>query len=201
MPCGVFAPGPPWVQVILALPASAALKSSQGARVIAVRRPRGRAAEEPSPVGQRQTAVPLAACLTQVVNAGRPADRRHKRAGMALGIALAVLAFTGCAQPESQLATADEPTVRPNELAVAGDRPCPRELPVGDDPSGHGFGNAEPAHLLPGPTEAARSVGLQVQHLRPRRDRQRWRGLRMATQRTARIRERRRPSYPPGCSR
>lgn len=63
------------------------------------------------------------------------------RIGASLGLATAVL--TGCTP------TADDPAVRPNEFTDAGGRPCPKELPIGDDPSGHGFGIEEAADELP----------------------------------------------------
>lgn len=66
-----------------------------------------------------------------------------------LGLATAVLALTGCGVPWSGTATADSPTVRPGEMTDAGGQPCPKELPIGDDPSGHGFGVEEAAEELP----------------------------------------------------
>lgn len=64
-----------------------------------------------------------------------------------LGLATAVLTLTGCGMPWSS--TVDRPAVRSGEVAVAGGQPCPQELPIGDDPSGHGFGVERAAEQLP----------------------------------------------------
>jgi len=69
--------------------------------------------------------------------------------GIVIGLAAAVLLLTGCDTPWSSTPTADNPTVRPNELADAHNRPCPLALPIGDDPSGHGFGVEEAATEFP----------------------------------------------------
>lgn len=63
----------------------------------------------------------------------------------------ATMALAGCTD------TADDPEVRPHELSEAGHRPCPAELPVGDDPSGHGFGTDEPADQRPNLLEPKRA--------------------------------------------
>jgi hypothetical protein len=72
----------------------------------------------------------------------------HPRAGSGIGaflcVAATVLVLTACGT-----SNANTPEVRPAELTDAGDRPCPRELPTGDDPSGHGFGTDDPADELP----------------------------------------------------
>ncbi|CAN5408643.1 hypothetical protein BH09ACT12_BH09ACT12_21540 [soil metagenome] len=39
--------------------------------------------------------------------------------------------------------------MRSGELEAASGRPCPDELPIGEDPSGHGFGVEEAADQLP----------------------------------------------------
>lgn len=66
-----------------------------------------------------------------------------------VGLSIAVPLLAGCASPGSSTVTADTPTVRTNELADAAGQPCPQELPIGDDPSGHGFGTEEAAAGLP----------------------------------------------------
>ena len=74
---------------------------------------------------------------------------RGRSGGAVLGLGAAVLALTGCDLPWSSPPSSDDPRVRPSELSVAGGRPCPEELPVSDDPSGHGFGTEEVADELP----------------------------------------------------
>jgi hypothetical protein len=69
--------------------------------------------------------------------------------GALLGLASAALLLAGCDVPWSDTATANEPEVHPSELTEADGRPCPRELPIGEDPSGHGFGAEEVADELP----------------------------------------------------
>lgn len=66
-----------------------------------------------------------------------------------LAVATAVLVLSGCDLPWSSTATAQKPTVRTGELSDAGGRPCPQDLPIGDDPSGHGFGTEKVADELP----------------------------------------------------
>jgi hypothetical protein len=66
-----------------------------------------------------------------------------------LGLAAVLLGLAGCAFPWSGPSTADTPEVRPSELEAADGRPCPEELPIGGDPSGHGFGVGEAADELP----------------------------------------------------
>ncbi|WP_460793530.1 hypothetical protein [Nocardioides pacificus] len=63
----------------------------------------------------------------------------------------AALVLSGCG-PTPQAATS--PEVRTSELADAGGRPCPQRLPIGEDPSGHGFGTQEVADRLPALLEA-----------------------------------------------
>ena len=74
---------------------------------------------------------------------------RGRSGGAVLGLGAAVLALTGCDLPWSSPPSSDDPRVRPSELSVAGGRPCPEELPVSDDSSGHGFGTEEVADELP----------------------------------------------------
>lgn len=72
-----------------------------------------------------------------------------RRTVWAAGAAAALLALTGCEVPWSSTPEADRPEVRPGELEAASGSPCPQELPLGDDPSGHGFGVDQPAQELP----------------------------------------------------
>ncbi|TQM96097.1 hypothetical protein FB476_0957 [Ornithinimicrobium humiphilum] len=62
-------------------------------------------------------------------------------------LAAVALALTGCVVTTE--GAADTPTVQPGELDEAGGNPCPEELPIGDDPSGHGFGVEHAAEELP----------------------------------------------------
>lgn len=81
-----------------------------------------------------------------------PTSTRRSRIGRVvafLASATAVLAVSGCGLPWAGAPTANDPEVRPSELAEAGGRPCPKQLPLGDDPSGHGFGTDELADELP----------------------------------------------------
>jgi hypothetical protein len=71
------------------------------------------------------------------------------RIGAFLSLATAVAILAGCGAPWSGTETANNPTVRTDELAVASGRPCPEDLLIGDDPSGHGFGTEEPANEIP----------------------------------------------------
>jgi len=65
-------------------------------------------------------------------------------------LAFAVLALGGCDQDGvGGPPAAAEPEVHASELTDAGGRPCPRRLPLGDDPSGHGFGTEDPAEETP----------------------------------------------------
>lgn len=66
-----------------------------------------------------------------------------------LGSVSATLTLSGCGPPWASTPTANDPEVRPSELADAGGRPCPKRLPIGGDPSGHGFGTDEVADELP----------------------------------------------------
>lgn len=71
------------------------------------------------------------------------------RIGAILGPTTAVLLLAGCAPPWSGTPTANDPEIRPSELTDAAGRPCPQELPIGDDPSGHGFGITDVADERP----------------------------------------------------
>lgn len=86
-----------------------------------------------------------------------------------LGLATASLVLTGCDLPFSGTPTANHPEVRSQELTDAEGQPCPKELPIGDDPSGHGFGVGHVADEIPSllaPQEAwtcqYRSVDLRT---------------------------------------
>ena len=79
--------------------------------------------------------------------ASRP--RAWRPIGATLGLATAVLCLAGCDLPWSGEPTAKAPEVRSSELADAAGRPCPQELPIGEDPSGHGFGIEEVADERP----------------------------------------------------
>lgn len=90
-----------------------------------------------------------------MLNAGRgvavaASSRRQGRVerGVAsfLLLWLAGFGLIGCG---SSRTTADPPTVRSNEFAEVDGQPCPTSLPIGDDPSGYGFGVEEPAQDLP----------------------------------------------------
>jgi hypothetical protein len=81
--------------------------------------------------------------------AGLRLRRSNSRAAVTLGLAAASLSLTGCALPWGSTPTANTPTVVTTELMDADGRPCPKELPVGDDPSGHGFGTESAAERLP----------------------------------------------------
>ena len=91
--------------------------------------------------------------LSLAAGAGsRPGSRIGRRVGRGVafvGLASAVLALNGCDPPWSSTPTADSPKVRPSELTDAGGRPCPQELPLGDDSSGDGLGTEEVADELP----------------------------------------------------
>jgi hypothetical protein len=82
--------------------------------------------------------------------------------GRFAGLVSAVLVLTGCVPPWSRTPTAGNPTVRPNELADADGRPCPQEPPVGDDPSGHGFGTEKAAKEVPALLEPQQAWGVPV---------------------------------------
>lgn len=93
----------------------------------------------------------FASNLTSAVALG---PRAQVRIGALLVLATAVPLLAGCGLPWSGTPAAKHPEVRPGELADAAGRPCPRELPTGDDPSGHGFGiedvaDERPALLAP----------------------------------------------------
>lgn len=75
--------------------------------------------------------------------------RAGARTGPLSGLAAVVLVVAGCGQPWSPGPTADKPEVHASELADAGGQPCPQQLPIGDDPSGHGFGTNDVADELP----------------------------------------------------
>lgn len=86
---------------------------------------------------------------TDMLGARARADYPLGRIGMFVGLATAVLVLTGCDLPWSNTETAQKPTARTNELSDAGGQPCPQELPIGDDPSGHGFGPEAAANEIP----------------------------------------------------
>lgn len=77
------------------------------------------------------------------------AGSRIRAVGAFLGPASAAVVLLGCGLQWSGTSTADMPEVRPYELTDADNRPCPDELPVSDDPSGHGFGVQELADEHP----------------------------------------------------
>lgn len=66
-------------------------------------------------------------------------------------LCLAAAGFTlaGCGTVGPNTPSAEDPTVRPDELADADGQPCPEELPIGEDPAGHGFGVERLADQLP----------------------------------------------------
>lgn len=74
---------------------------------------------------------------------------RIRRGLAAVGLTGAVLVVAGCGIAGPGPSTAENPTVRRSELNDAGGQPCPDELPIGDDPSGHGFGVEHVANQLP----------------------------------------------------
>ncbi|MBM9460182.1 hypothetical protein JK386_09725 [Nocardioides sp. zg-536] len=73
------------------------------------------------------------------------AVRRAGRGALLLSLAPGAVFLAGCGNAP----TTASPVVPSSELADAGKRPCPEELPTGDDPSGHGFGADEPADERP----------------------------------------------------
>lgn len=75
--------------------------------------------------------------------------RAWRRIRATLGLATAVLLLAGCNLPWPGTPAAADPQVHPSELTDAAGRPCPQELPIGDDPSGHGFGTEESADERP----------------------------------------------------
>ncbi|WP_068107036.1 hypothetical protein [Nocardioides dokdonensis] len=90
--------------------------------------------------------LPNSSSLADAV-ASRPCAWR--RIGATLGLATAVLFLAGCDLPWSGTPTAEDPEVRPSELTDTAGQPCPQELPIGEDPSGHGFGIEEVADERP----------------------------------------------------
>ncbi|MFP5252673.1 MAG: hypothetical protein ACLGH4_02630 [Actinomycetes bacterium] len=68
------------------------------------------------------------------------------RGRVLLSLATAALALSGCGQTTL---TANTPEVRTGELVDAGGQPCPKRMPIGEDPSGHGFGVEEVADQPP----------------------------------------------------
>lgn len=62
--------------------------------------------------------------------------------------ATSALVLAGCGGLWSP-SRVDAPPVRRDELADAGGDPCPRELPIDEDPSGQGFGVEADAESLP----------------------------------------------------
>lgn len=98
---------------------------------------------EPLALSDRRTAMPPSSSSPSVAAGYRP--RARSRIGALIGLATAVLVLAGCDLLWSGTPTANDPVVRPSELTDADGRPCPLELPIGDDPSGHGFGAMEVA--------------------------------------------------------
>lgn len=66
-----------------------------------------------------------------------------------LSLATALLAVAGCDRSGTGTPAADHPDLRPSELSDADGRPCPKQLPMGEDSSVHGFGTEEVADELP----------------------------------------------------
>lgn len=95
---------------------------------------------EPPASGDRRTLVPT--------STARPSTAAARFVA-ALSLVTVALALSACDFPWSSAQTADGPGVRTTELDDASGRPCPRSLPVGDDPSGHGFGTEAAATELP----------------------------------------------------
>jgi hypothetical protein len=94
--------------------------------------------------------MPKLTTCHSTVDSSRPrAGSRIGRGAALLGLAAAVLALTGCELPWASTPAADNPEVRPSELTDADGQPCPKKLPIGEDPSGHGFGTEEVADELP----------------------------------------------------
>jgi hypothetical protein len=87
--------------------------------------------------------------LSATVNVPPRVRSRIGPGGALLGLATAVLALSGCAQPEASTVSADEAEVQGSELTDADGRPCPKDLPIGEDPSGHGFGVEDAADEPP----------------------------------------------------
>lgn len=87
--------------------------------------------------------------MTPMPRTALPTGSRIDRRIAALALGTAVLILAGCDRTGTSPQTAAAPEVRPSELTDAGGRPCPKTLPLGDDPSGHGFGTEEVADELP----------------------------------------------------
>lgn len=77
------------------------------------------------------------------------ASSRIGRWAASVGLAGSAFVLAGCDIADPGTSTAGSPTLRSGELNDAGGQPCPEELPVGDDPSGHGFGVEDAATHLP----------------------------------------------------
>ena len=86
---------------------------------------------------------------TSLLSAVSPRPRTVGRIGSVVGLAAAVAVVSGCGLPWSRTTTAKKPEVHASELTDVGGVPCPQELPIGDDPSGHGFGTREVAEERP----------------------------------------------------
>jgi hypothetical protein len=94
--------------------------------------------------------MPTLNANSSAIDGSRPRAVSRTSSGLALvGLATAVLALTGCDPPWSSTPAADKPELKTSELTEANGRPCPTELPTGEDPSGHGFGTEEAADQLP----------------------------------------------------
>jgi hypothetical protein len=101
--------------------------------------------------------MPPSTHLQSVISGRSHATNRARGVGAFVGSASAAVVLTGCGLQWPGTLTADEPEVQSYELDEADDRPCPEELPIGDDPSGHGFGVqgvADESPTLLSPNEA-----------------------------------------------
>lgn len=81
-----------------------------------------------------------------------------------VGVAAAALGLSGCGV---WAGTAEPPTVQPGELAAADGRPCPTDLPLGEDPSGLGFGTERAAAQLPHLLEPQEAWVCQYDYVDP----------------------------------
>ncbi len=90
--------------------------------------------------------MPNASQALAVAAPSRRQGRLDRRVAALLSAWLAGFGLVGCGTSET---TADPPSVRSDEFAEVDGEPCPTSLPMGDDPSGYGFGVEEPALELP----------------------------------------------------
>lgn len=93
--------------------------------------------------------MPQSTHVPSVIGGRSHAETRVKAVGAFFGSASAAVVLAGCGLQWPGTSTADKPEVRPYELAEADNRPCPKELPVGEDPSGHGLGVQDVADESP----------------------------------------------------